>query len=945
MNQGSHKPKLRPSQDVLQRLRWDPRFDAGAYLVVYRERGGGSRELAVPSFLESKRIPWSRVIAVRHRSGDLIWDRARRLDRLFGSGETPEDDLMVPGADGGQGFGIALDPWRWNGEAWIPGSLSLTPPAPRPLRVLCWNLLFDRFEPDRIDTARRLPVQLEILRTADADLIALQEVTPSFWAELLAEPWVREGYWVSDGLAGPTLEPSGQATLSRLPLESVRIHAFSAQKRVVVTSIETSEGRLVVANLHLTSNRAPKAPEIRAQQLRSLTRQLQRAHPDDDWLVLGDFNQRVDEPDGGLVRAGARDLWPQVAQGPGATYDPERNALAAFFSSKAQPARFDRVYLRARSDRWRGASAELLATDPIPACDPPLWPSDHFALSVHLTPGDGLAGVPVRSTALALVPPASLWGPLQALRQIHDDRISRWPPHVNLLFGFVDEDRFPAALARLAPLAASLEPAELELSRVERFAQRKETVLWLAPEPVEAVTKLQAELVTVFPGCAEERRFTPHLTLGRLARGAGDAPTRAAWAEAVGTLRWIPDAIFFLAREGRGAFRVRAALPLGPPRSLLASLEDTGLLLQSGEEEARRAASETLSAACVAAGAIRVEPIGSVGLGVALSTSDVDLWAELAEPPGPWLAALAQRVDEILPGSQGEVVPAGESEQLRLHVELATGALLRIDLQASEGSAFGAREREALKTETSGAPQAFRLGLLGLRVWAHLRQFDRQAFGALGGVAWAALAAHVWKALETPSADALLTGALERIAAGGQSLAGGRSGSSASASPHLWALSDPTRDLAASLRPSVWRALRHEALAALPLAEAATEGRGAWSGLFLPVNPPPAPRARLSIELEPDQAPAAAGWVASLAQELLRRLEQSGGQPRPYPEPIRDDAIGGGRIELTWWIELRSPPPAPAWERVANWLDRAARHAPHGSRVEFELDATPSTAP
>ena len=199
MTQAPRKAKLRPSQDVLQRLRWDARFDAGAYLVVYRERSGGTQELPVPSFLESQRIPWSRVTAVLHRDRTLIWDRERRLDRLFGSGETSADELLIPGSDGGEGFGIALDPWSWSEGAWRSGASQTPPAAPRPLRVLTWNLLFDRFSPERIQSAQRLPVQLRLLKASQADLIALQEVTPSFYAALLAEPWVRERYWVSEG--------------------------------------------------------------------------------------------------------------------------------------------------------------------------------------------------------------------------------------------------------------------------------------------------------------------------------------------------------------------------------------------------------------------------------------------------------------------------------------------------------------------------------------------------------------------------------------------------------------------------------------------------------------------------------------------------------------------------------------------------------------------------
>ncbi len=215
-------------------------------------------------------------------------------------------------------------------------------------------------------------------------------------------------------------------------------------------------------------------------------------------------------------------------------------------------------------------------------------------------------------------------------------------------------------------------------------------------------------------------------------------------------------------------------------------------------------------------------------------------------------------------------------------------------------------------------------------------------FGAFGGAAWAALAVSVWEELWEqlgPKARAgdLVVGVLERIAAGGQDL--GSSGArGSSASPTIFARSDPDHDLAASLRPSLWRALRSEARAALPLASAANAGSGAWSGLFLPCSPPAPPRVLLHLDVAPSQREAAAGWVASVTQELLRRLESGGAQPRAYPTPTLEEGADEGSLELTWALGLRGALASGAWERVTTWLERAAKHAPPGARVEFELE-------
>ncbi|KAJ6191485.1 hypothetical protein N7519_001506 [Penicillium mononematosum] len=93
----SGENRLRPAGDIINRITWDSAFERSNYVIGFVDRFEGQLEITMGSWkketTDEEFIPQHRVLYIRHTNGEIVWDRRRRIDKIFLSGNSAFSEL------------------------------------------------------------------------------------------------------------------------------------------------------------------------------------------------------------------------------------------------------------------------------------------------------------------------------------------------------------------------------------------------------------------------------------------------------------------------------------------------------------------------------------------------------------------------------------------------------------------------------------------------------------------------------------------------------------------------------------------------------------------------------------------------------------------------------------------------------------------------------------
>lgn len=477
---------MRTSLDVYNRIIWDDRYQKENYSIGYRnfQKIVEVKLVNWNAIQKGGDIPWHRVEYIK--DGDrVIWHKTKKIDLLFDTGDNQE----VIEEKGLKSFAnILLKPQMRNCNGWETVETYSTNHELDDFKVITWNILCDTF--NNVNHEERYQNICDIIK--NHDIICLQEVTRRFLNVLNGQEWINE-YWISDW-EGHTFE-NGMGVMIISKISPKQVYMLCDTKNAIICEFLISGYNLKIVNFHLTSDYHGSAKDRRKIMLNRIYN-LVRNDANCIWMILGDFNAKMDE-----LRKSALWLteWDQAYTGD--TFCPTMNPLAKANSKRIEDRQIDYIFIT-KSNMWHLLDKKVINKDY----------SDHYGISCRI---ELFTGIISNDTCIVLTPPLKYWHLLLGKKWIEMSGksgdfslLKKWVPHVSIMLGYfaIDSESFD-----LDVLKSTFKPFHLKFDQWETFKNNPV----LVSNNME-IRNLEKRLRIICPTASRglfEGDYTPHITV------------------------------------------------------------------------------------------------------------------------------------------------------------------------------------------------------------------------------------------------------------------------------------------------------------------------------------------------------------------------------------------------------------------------------------------------
>lgn len=121
-----------------------------------------------------------------------------------------------------------------------------------------------------------------------------------------------------------------------------------------------------------------------------------------------------------------------------------------------------------------------------------------------------------RDTALCIIPPRGQWSKVDQLRSHYDRAYGKWPPHVNLVYPFVQVDALPRAVEAIQSATAQhgQKPFDVCLDSAGVFQHKQDNTIYIHDDDYSQLRNLRTAVLLAL-GQQEAGEYNMHMTIGQ----------------------------------------------------------------------------------------------------------------------------------------------------------------------------------------------------------------------------------------------------------------------------------------------------------------------------------------------------------------------------------------------------------------------------------------------